>query len=854
QISLSSGLRLAEGQVIIRMLFLLLAVWAGLAPVQCSQGRPSWRYISSEVVIPRKELYHGKGVQIPGWLSYSLHFGGKRHVIHMRRKKLFLSRHLLMMTQDDQGALQMDYPFIPPDCYYLGYLEEIPLSMVTVDTCYGGLEGILKLDDLAYEIKPLSNSQRFEHIVSQIVADINATGSTYKLGYREDRDPLFFQANASVVPRISSKMYSSHHGNMKALALSSNSMYTVFNNVSKCAQFLIRVFSLIDTFFQAIDINYYIGFMIIYDQEDPTYLEYYHEVHSPYVRYYQSFIYTVLEPHSSIILIKEGPEDHNYEPQLYGICHKQNLIMLGYLGRQYLLLSITAAQKVGKNFGLFYDGKFCFCQRRSMCIMHRPLSLTDSFSNCSYMHVQHIVGRGKGECLFSTKMVYLNKSLTHDRCGNYILDQGEECDCGSFKQCYNNFCCTNDCTFTIDSKCNTGRCCTNCTYSPPGTLCRPIQNICDLPEYCQGESLACPGDFYMQDGTPCTEEGYCYHGNCTDRTVHCQEIFGKNAVNGADACYTINRRGNRYGHCRRIEGRMKADFCAIEDIYCGRLQCGNVTHLPRLQEHVGFHQSLISGFWCFGLDSHRSTGANDAGHVRPGTPCAPGRFCNNTYCNGSVAHLNYDCLPEKCGHRGICNNNRNCHCHIGWGPPWCIDRGAGGSIDSGPPPSRVRLVLQSHESLIYLRVVFARIYALITALLFGFTTNLRTNKTVTVKEEEVGEAHHEIRLQSPEQQKPVHRRMAETTVGGGKADIHISRSLEETQASQRTSQWSLPTSVGTLRTSQGSQRTSQGSQHTAQVSQRTSQVSRLTKQSSRRTSLGSRHTAPVSHTSSVIGH
>ncbi|VFV33677.1 disintegrin and metalloproteinase [Lynx pardinus] len=46
----------------------------------------------------------------------------------------------------------MDYPSMPPDCYYLSYLEEIALSMVTMDTCYQGLEGIMKLDELAYEI------------------------------------------------------------------------------------------------------------------------------------------------------------------------------------------------------------------------------------------------------------------------------------------------------------------------------------------------------------------------------------------------------------------------------------------------------------------------------------------------------------------------------------------------------------------------------------------------------------------------------------------------------------------------------------------------------------------------------
>ena len=88
------------------------------------------------------------------------------------------------MTQDDQGALQTDYPFVPSDYYYLGYLEEIPLSMVTLDTCYGGLKGIMKLDDLTYEIKPLKNSERFEHVVSQIVADASATGPAFTPEHR----------------------------------------------------------------------------------------------------------------------------------------------------------------------------------------------------------------------------------------------------------------------------------------------------------------------------------------------------------------------------------------------------------------------------------------------------------------------------------------------------------------------------------------------------------------------------------------------------------------------------------------------------------------------------------------------
>ena len=110
----------------------------------------------------------------------------------------------------------------------------------------------------------------------------------------------------------------------------------------------------------------------------------------------------------------------------------------------------------------------------------------------------------------------------------------------------NNKCCQQNCKFQRHAICKTGRCCTNCIYSKPGTLCRPVRNVCDLLEYCFGTTNQCPADFYMQDGMPCTEEGYCYHGNCTDCTMHCREIFGRYVYDGNNECYTINSRGRQF--------------------------------------------------------------------------------------------------------------------------------------------------------------------------------------------------------------------------------------------------------------------------------------------------------------------
>ncbi|XP_006161011.1 disintegrin and metalloproteinase domain-containing protein 29-like [Tupaia chinensis] len=416
------------------------------------------------------------------------------------------------------------------------------------------------------------------------------------------------------------------------------------------------------------------------------------------------------------------------------MCQSISLVFTSQLGRHYLLLAIIAANQMGRTLGLYYDvaHDFCVCQRRTSCIMARFPGLTDAFSNCSFKHIQMVFTKG-GVCLFQENRVYLNRSLTETRCGDGVVENLEQCDCGSMKQCYTNPCCDTDCRLTSGSACDKGTCCTNCSYAPPGTLCRSIQNICDLPEYCPGDSVSCPDDFYMQDGTPCTEEGYCFRGNCTDRTMQCMEIFGAGVQNGDEACYAINTGNFRFGHCRQKPQTNDFIPCLPQDRSCGRLQCMNVTHLPQLQEHVSFHQSMTEGSVCFGLDRHRSTETTDAGGVKTGSPCAPGKYCDDTFCRGSITELNYDCVPEKCGFRGICNNRRNCHCHVGWSPPQCLSPGAGGSADSGPPPRTVRSVRLGEQSMTYLRLIFGRIYVLIAVLLIGVATNVRSIQTTKVK-------------------------------------------------------------------------------------------------------------------------
>ncbi|EGV99927.1 Disintegrin and metalloproteinase domain-containing protein 25 [Cricetulus griseus] len=103
-----------------------------------------------------------------GWLTYSLHFGGQRHVIYMKANKFFMSRHLSVFTYTDQGSLHKEQPFVQKDCYYHGYMDGDPESMVVLTTCFGGIQGTLQVNGTVYEIKPKNLSSTFEHLVHKI--------------------------------------------------------------------------------------------------------------------------------------------------------------------------------------------------------------------------------------------------------------------------------------------------------------------------------------------------------------------------------------------------------------------------------------------------------------------------------------------------------------------------------------------------------------------------------------------------------------------------------------------------------------------------------------------------------------
>uniref|UniRef100_A0A803XW62 ADAM metallopeptidase domain 9 n=1 Tax=Meleagris gallopavo TaxID=9103 RepID=A0A803XW62_MELGA len=633
---------------------------------------------SYEVIIPqklgreRRETSNVSSTQV----SYAIEIEGKEYTIHLEKNKDLLPKDFTVYTYNKEGKLQSEYPDVQDHCHYQGYVEGILDSVVAVSTC-SGLRGLVTIGNVTYGIEPMDSSSGSEHILyslDNVKKEPSTCGVTTE-GHEEGEHTG-----------------ENHHPSMTQLL-----------RVKKRAILhqtrYVELFIVVDK--EKVRLGLWVMYIMLNIHVVLVGLEIWKyeniistdggagDVLANFVQWREKNLVLRRRHDSAQFVLKKGFGGTAGMAYVGTVCSKSHAGGINVFGKISIqMFASIMAHELGHNLGMNHDDeRVCHCGASS-CIMSSGASGSRNFSSCSAEDFEKLTLNKGGSCLLNVPRP--DETYTIPYCGNKLVDMGEECDCGSPKECESDPCCEpGTCRLRSTAECAYGDCCKNCRILPGGTECRASNNECDLPEYCNGTSQFCQPDFTVQNGHPChKEEAYCYNGICQYYDAQCQDIFGSKAKAAPNICFAeVNSKGDRFGNC----GFHGHDYkkCSSWNAMCGKLQCENVETMPVFGIKPAIIWTPSNGTTCWGVDFQLGSDVPDPGMVNEGTKCGNGKVCRHFQCV-SASVLNYDCDVEKqCHGHGVCNNNRNCHCEPGWAPPFCNIKGYGGSIDSGPPYNEV---------------------------------------------------------------------------------------------------------------------------------------------------------------------
>ncbi|XP_072400630.1 disintegrin and metalloproteinase domain-containing protein 10-like [Diabrotica undecimpunctata] len=186
---------------------------------------------------------------------------------------------------------------------------------------------------------------------------------------------------------------------------------------------------------------------------------------------------------------------------------------------------VTLAHEIGHNFGSPHDPEQCSPggEDGNFIMFARATSgdkkNNNRFSPCSLKSINPVLNfkaRSPKGCFTEPKVAI---------CGNGVVEEGEECDCGWEEDCRDQCCfpmrryATIDeppCRLTPRSACSPsqGPCCTSNCQVKFGDKCRD-DNGCRDESFCNGRDPQCPPSINKPNKTICNKEFVCFMGECT---------------------------------------------------------------------------------------------------------------------------------------------------------------------------------------------------------------------------------------------------------------------------------------------------------------------------------------------------
>ncbi|XP_057294081.1 zinc metalloproteinase-disintegrin-like ohanin [Hydractinia symbiolongicarpus] len=613
-----------------------------------------------EVVKPFELKRECKGKDCDLKREYIIPTKAERYHVSVEQQS-FLHNDFKVSTQSKNGELTITRKNDVKQCHYRGTLKN-GKGKIILTTCKG-LRGVL-IDEKnnTYVIEPMGTGDR--HIIYQ-----HKTSSENQTKHSNDAHQ-HAPVNDIIVDSNSDWNYA------EVAIVGDYSFSQLHSNVDEAISFVMSIVNYMNYVYECVQIK-----IILTNLELWTHFDAFHVDKS-------TLISNIEQYNNDELMISRGWKHDNLQfltgHDLGGLGGLGGIgtICRGASSNAYAkatnpnphLVAANVAHEFGHSLGLGHDHAGCHCPTDSQCVMgpYAAETFVNALTDCSQNEIIKRKNDDSYKCFKDVPQYTYSKS----RCGNYVVEEEEECDCGPEELCTSKCCDPATCKLLSTAQCDQGTCCdqTNCQYKPADTICRASGGECDFEDRCTGTDAFCPEDVYLADYTSCnSKQGYCVDGRCSKTlSGQCKLMWGTNAFQAVEECFVHNTHGGTYANCGKNADNTYIP-CKMQDIYCGKVLCsgGGLPNSPLIGGGYG------SSIWTVSYGSSQYTCKSPVGmsaepdpsYAQDGTKCGVDSACHHGKCV-LASNATQSACRGLC-QEGKCTNTGACFCNPGFGGSTC---------------------------------------------------------------------------------------------------------------------------------------------------------------------------------------